>query len=70
MDVWSYTATETNKDGRPAALVHQDVDDPLVAKILTAITNLSNHILANEASKELAKYVYLWSLGHERKHCF
>lgn len=47
MDSWEYDEPEVPE------LVH-DTTDPVDEQILTAISNLSNHILANEASKTLA----------------
>ncbi|KAJ6256105.1 hypothetical protein Dda_9197 [Drechslerella dactyloides] len=52
---WDFTSSETQLNGRLTTLTVPGIDDSLTQKLLTAMTNLSNHILANEASREIAK---------------
>ncbi|EPS40449.1 hypothetical protein H072_5728 [Dactylellina haptotyla CBS 200.50] len=52
---WEFTSGETKLNGRVASLTAIGIDESLIQKVLTAMTNLSNHILANEASRELVK---------------
>lgn len=50
---WVHTGDETNAVNRPSPLSSVIGDDPLDAKILTAIANLNNHILEGTSTKEL-----------------
>ncbi|RPA97850.1 hypothetical protein L873DRAFT_1689620 [Choiromyces venosus 120613-1] len=50
---WYHTGDETNQINRPSPLSSVIGDDPLDAKILTAIANLNNHILESGSTKEL-----------------
>ncbi|KAL7275461.1 hypothetical protein RUND412_001589 [Rhizina undulata] len=52
---WEHTSGETNEFNRPSPLSSVIGDDPSDAKILTAIANLSNHILEANSCKELMK---------------
>ncbi|KAH8154200.1 uncharacterized protein LAJ45_01968 [Morchella importuna] len=50
---WVHTGDETNAVNRPSPLSSVIGDDPLDAKILTAIANLNNHIMEGTSTKEL-----------------
>ncbi|KAK6353200.1 hypothetical protein TWF696_005183 [Orbilia brochopaga] len=52
---WDFRSNETQLSGGLTTLTVPGIDDSLTQKFLTAVTNLSNHILANEASREIAK---------------
>ncbi|KAK6346439.1 hypothetical protein TWF730_010761 [Orbilia blumenaviensis] len=52
---WDFASGETNPSGRITTCSIPGVDESLLQKLLVAMTNLSNHILANEASRELVK---------------
>lgn len=50
---WIHTGDETSAVNRPSPLSSVIGDDPLDAKILTAIANLNNHIMEGTSTKEL-----------------
>lgn len=52
---WSFISGETQLDCRPNAAGVPGIEEAIIKKLLAAMTNLSNHILANEASRELVK---------------
>ncbi|KAF3940113.1 hypothetical protein ABW19_dt0207420 [Dactylella cylindrospora] len=52
---WEFNAGETNQNGRLVLAYVDGIDEALIKRLVTSMTNLSNHILANEASRDLAK---------------
>ncbi|KAF3308632.1 hypothetical protein TWF173_001088 [Orbilia oligospora] len=55
LQTWDFASGETNPSGRITTYSIPGVDEALLQKVLISMTNLSNHILANEASRELVK---------------